>query len=45
MYLGISLVLLRAVWGQFSIRELLVPAYPSQGLQAPSNVVNANYRI
>ena len=38
MYLGISLELLRAVWGQFSFRKFLVPAYTSsQGLQAPSN--------
>ena len=29
MYLGISLELLRAVWGQFSFRYFLVPAYTS----------------
>ena len=46
MYLGISLELLRAMWDQFSFRQFLVPAYTSsQGLQAPSNVVNANYRV
>ena len=46
MYLGISLELLRAVWGQFSFRQFLVPVYASsQGLQVPSNVVNANYRV
>ena len=46
MYLGISLELLRAVWGQFSFRQFLVPAYTSsQGLQVPSNVANANYRF
>ena len=33
MYLGISLELLRVVWGQFSFRQFLVPAYiSSQGL-------------
>ena len=46
MYLGISLELLRVVWGQFSFRQFLVPAYTSsQGLYAPFNVVNANYRV
>ena len=46
IYLGISLELLRAVWGQFSFRQFLVPAYiSSQDLQAPSNVVSANYRV
>ena len=43
--LGISLELLRAVWGQFSFRQFLVPAYTSQGLQVPSNVASANYRV
>ena len=37
IYLEMSLELLRAVWGQFSFRQFLVPAYTSQGLQAPSN--------
>ena len=32
IYLGISLVLLRAVWGQLSFREFLVPACTSQHL-------------
>ena len=33
IYPGISLELLRAVWGQFSFRQFLVPAYTSsQGL-------------
>ena len=33
VYLEISLELLRAVWGQFSFRQFLVPAYTSfQGL-------------
>ena len=46
IYLGISLDLLQTVWGQFSFRQFLVPAYTSsQGLQAPSNVVSANYRV
>ena len=44
IYLGISLKLLRAVSGQFSFRQFLVPAYTSQDLQTPSNVVAANYR-
>ena len=46
IYLGISLELLRAMWGQFSFIQFLVPVYTSsEGLQAPSNVVNANYRV
>ena len=46
IYLGVSLELLRAVWGQFSSRQYLVPAYTSfQGLQTPSNVISANYRV
>ena len=46
IYLGISLELLQAVWGQFSFRQFVVPAYTSSGgLQAPSNVVSANYRV
>ena len=45
IYLGISLKLLRTMWGQFSFRQFDVPAYNSQGLQAPSNVVSAKYRV
>ena len=46
IYLGVSLEVLRAVWGQFSFRQFLVPAYiSSQGPQAPSNVVNDDYKI
>ena len=45
IYLGISLELLWTVWSQFSFRQFLVPAYTSQGVQAPSNVVGANYRV
>ena len=46
IYLGISLELQRAVWGQFNFRQFHVPAYSSsRGLQAPSNVVSANYRV
>ena len=46
IYLGITLELLRTMWGQFSFRQFLVTAYMSfQGLQALSNVVNANYRV
>ena len=32
IYLGISLELLRAVWGQFCFTWFLVPAYTSQDL-------------
>ena len=45
IYLGISLELLWAVWGQFSFRQFLDPAYTSQDLQALSNVVGAKYRV
>ena len=43
--LGLSLELLWTVWGQFSFREFLDPAYTSQNPQAPSHVVSANYRV
>ena len=37
---------MRALWGQFSFRQFLVPAYTSsQGQQAPSNIASANYRV
>ena len=45
IYLGLSLELLRTVWGQFIFRQFLGPACTSQGLQAPSYVVGANYRV
>ena len=45
IYLGLSLVLLWAVWGQFIFRQFFGPAYISQGLQAPSYVVGTNYRV
>ena len=45
IYLEISLVLLQAVWGQFSFTQFLVPAYTSQDLQDSSNVVGVNYRV
>ena len=45
IYLGLSLVLLWAVWGQFIFRQFLGPAYISQDLQAPSYVVSTNYRV
>ena len=45
IYLGIFLELLWAVWAQFSFRQFLDPAYTSQDLQAPSNVVSANYKV
>ena len=45
IYLGLSLVLLWAVWGQFIFGQFLDPAYISQDLQAPSYVVGTNYRV
>ena len=45
IYLGLSLVLLWAVWGQFIFRQFFGPAYISQDLQAPSYVVSTNYRF
>ena len=45
IYLGLSLVLLWAVWGQFIFGQFLVLAYISQDLQAPSYVVGTNYRV
>ena len=45
MYLGLSLVLLWAVWGQFIFGQFLGPAYISEDLQAPSYVVGTNYRV
>ena len=42
IYLGLSLVLLWAVWGQFIFGQFLGPAYISQDLQAPSYVVSTN---
>ena len=45
IYLGLSLVLLWTVWGQFIFRQFLDPAYTSQDLQAPSYVVGTNYRV
>ena len=45
IYLGLSLVVLQAVWGQFIFGQFLGPAYISQDLQAPSYVVSTNYRV
>ena len=45
IYLGPSLVLLWAVWGQFIFGQFLGLAYISQDLQAPSYVVGTNYRV
>ena len=45
IYLGLSLVVLWAVWGQFIFRQFLDPVYISQDLQAPSYVVCTNYRV
>ena len=45
IYLGLSLVLLWAVWGQFIFGQFLDLDYISQDLQAPSYVVGTNYRV
>ena len=45
IYLGLSLVVLWAVWGQFIFGQFLYLAYISQDLQAPSYVVYTNYRV
>ena len=38
-------MLLWTVWGQFTFKQFLDPAYTSQDLQAPSYVVCTNYRV
>ena len=45
IYLGLSLVLLWALWGQFIFRKFLVPSYISQDLQAPTYVFGTIYRV
>ena len=45
IYLGLSLVLLWVLWGQFIFGQFLGPAYISQDLQAPSYVVGTNDRV
>ena len=45
IYLGLSLVLLWVLWGQFIFGQFLGPAYISQDLQAPSYVVGTNHRV
>ena len=45
IYLGLSLGLLWAVWGQFIFGQFLGPAYISQDVQAPSYAVGTNYRV
>ena len=45
IYLGLSLVVLWAVWGQFIFGQFLGLAYISQDLQAPSYVVGTNYSV
>ena len=45
VYLGLSLVLLWAVWGQFTFGQFLGLACISQDLQAPSYVVGTNDRV
>ena len=45
IYLGLSLVLLWVLWGQFIFSQFLGPAYISQDLYAPSYVVGTNDRV
>ena len=45
IYLGLFLVVVWAVWGQFIFGQFLGPAYISQDLQAPSYVVGTNDRV
>ena len=45
IYLGLSLVVLWVLWGQFIFGQFHGPAYISQDLQAPSYVVSTNYRV
>ena len=45
IYLGLSLVVLWAVWGQFIFRQFLDLAFISQDLQASSYVVGTNNRV
>ena len=45
IYLGLSLVVLWVLWGQFIFGQFLGLAYISQHLQAPSHVVNSNDRV
>ena len=42
IYLGLSLVLLWVLWGQFIFGQFLGPTYISQDLQAPSYVVGSS---
>ena len=45
IYLGVSLVVLWAVWSQFIFGQFLGLAYSSQDLQVPSYAVGTNYRV
>ena len=45
IYLGLSLVVVWAVWGQFISGYFLDPTCISQDLQPPSYVVSTNYRV
>ena len=45
IYLGLSMVLLWAVWGQFIFQQFLGPGNISEDLQAPFYVVSTNYRV
>ena len=45
IYLGLSLMLLWVLWGQFIFGQFLGLAYISQDLQAPSHVVSTNNRV
>ena len=45
IYLGLSLVVLWVLWGQFIFGQFFGPAYISQDLQAPSYAVGTNDRV
>ena len=45
IYLGLSLVVLWILWGQFIFGQFLGPTYISQDLQTPSYVVSTNDRV
>ena len=45
LYLELSLMLLWALWSQFTFGQFLGLAYISQDLQAPSCVSGTNYRV
>ena len=45
LYLGLSVVLLCVLWGQFIFGQFFGPAFISQDLQSPSYVVGTNDRV